>query len=114
MRRIALSVVALMLSYGVALADPVGIYTLEGTNPGGQGKYTGDVAVVKTGETYKVVWHVGGATYVGTGIGDKDFIAVSYKSGDDSGVALYGREADGSWSGVWAYAGAKQIGVPEK
>lgn len=42
------------------------------------------------------------ARVVGTGIGDKDFLAVSYKSGNHR-LALYG--ADGAnWGGVWTYA----------
>jgi hypothetical protein len=66
--------------------------------------------VRKTGETYSVVWVVGSTRYVGTGIGSKDFIAVSYRSGNDTGLALYG--SDGSnWNGIWTYAGGKQVGT---
>ena len=41
--------------------------------------------VEKTGQTYRVIWVVAGTRYVGTGIGNKDFIAVSYKAGNDTG-----------------------------
>jgi hypothetical protein len=40
-----------------------------------------------------VTWAVGNVRFVGTGIGDKNFIAVSYRSGSDTGLALY--RADG-------------------
>ena len=107
----ALGAAALLWSAATAFAaDPVGRYSVEGNNPGGGGKYTGTVTVEKTGETYQVIWVVGGTRYVGTGIGDKNFIAVSYKSGNDTGLALYG--ADGAnWTGVWTYAGGHTMGA---
>jgi hypothetical protein len=101
---------AALLWSATAFADPVGRYSVEGTNPGGSSQYTGTVTVEKTGQTYRVIWVVGSTRYVGTGIGDHDFIAVPYKSGNDSGLALYGADGD-NWSGVWAYAGARQMGT---
>ncbi len=100
---------AFVLGTAVALADPVGKYEVTGTNPGGGSTYTGQVTVVRTGDTYKVTWIVGGKRYDGTGIGNNEFLAVSYRSGNDTGLALYGQEGDG-WKGIWAYAGSKQIG----
>lgn len=91
-------------------ADPVGSYNVEGTNPGGGSRYSGTVTITKTGETYRVVWIVGNTRYIGTGIGNKDFIAVSYRSGNDTGLALYGAEG-GNWTGVWTYAGGREIGA---
>ncbi len=111
MRRLFAIALALMWSATVAFAaDPVGDYTIEGTNPGGNGTYTGTVTVSRTGETYRLVWVVGSTRYVGTGIGNKDFIAVSYKSGNDTGLALYGADG-GNWAGVWAFSGARQVGA---
>ena len=91
-------------------ADPVGRYRVEGTNPGNGTAYSGTVTVEKTGETYRVVWTVGNARYVGTGIGDRNFIAVSYRSDDSTGLVLYGAEDD-DWKGVWTYAGGRRIGT---
>lgn len=102
---------AFVLIAGAALADPVGRYAVSGTNPGGDSKYSGDVSVERTGDTYRVVWQVGGQRYVGTGIGDKNFLAVSYRSGDQTGLALYAENDDGTWIGVWTYAGGKQVGT---
>jgi hypothetical protein len=111
MRHVLAVSVALLLSVAAAFAaDPVGTYSIQGTNPGGNGKYSGTVTVSRTGETYRVIWIVGGTRYVGTGIGDKNFIAVSYKSGNDTGLALYGADG-GNWSGVWAYSGAREVGA---
>jgi hypothetical protein len=91
-------------------ADPAGEYEVEGNNPGGGGSYSGTVTVRKTGDTYSVIWNIGGTKYVGTGIGNKDFIAVSYRSGNNTGLALYGEDG-GNWTGIWTYAGGKQVGA---
>lgn len=110
LKRTTLIAASLLIGISAAVADPSGRYKLEGTNPGGNGKYTGSITVERTGETYRVIWVVGSETYVGTGIGNKDFLAVSYKSGDSTGLALYGVEGDG-WSGVWTYAGGNKMGA---
>jgi len=105
-----LAVAALLWSATAFAADPVGTYTIEGTNPGSGSKYTGTVTVEKTGETYRVVWVVGDSRYTGTGLGDKDFMAVSYRSGSETGLALYGEDG-GNWKGVWTYAGSRNMGT---
>ena len=111
MRHLIVVAATLLWSTVAALAaDPVGNYDVEGTNPGGGSRYSGTVSITKTGETYRVVWVVGSTRYIGTGIGNKDFIAVSYRSGSDTGLALYGADG-GNWAGVWAYAGARQVGA---
>ena len=101
---------AMFLFCGVAIADPVGRYSVRGTNPNGSA-YSGSVQVTKTGDTYRVVWDIGGQTYSGTGIGNDDFIAVSYRAGNQTGIALYGRKSSGVWEGVWAYAGGREVGT---
>jgi hypothetical protein len=103
-------VCGLLLCVGTALADPVGRYDVDGTNPGSASRYSGTVTVERTGETYRVVWDVAGTRYVGTGIGDDKFIAVSYRSGDSIGLALYGHEGNGVWKGIWTYANGRQVG----
>lgn len=104
--------IALMAATTAFAADPVGSYVVRGANPGGQGGYSGTVTVEKTGDTYRVIWLVGGTRYIGTGIGNKDFLAVSYKSGDQTGLALYGSDG-GNWKGIWTYAGGHQVGPEE-
>jgi hypothetical protein len=108
---IAAGAAALLWSAAAFAADPVGSYTVEGANPGGSNKYRGTVTVEKTGETYRVIWVVGGTRYIGTGIGNKEFLAVSYRSGNDTGLALYGADG-GNWSGIWTYAGGRSV-APE-
>jgi hypothetical protein len=106
---LAAGVAALLWSAAAFAADPVGSYKVEGANPGGGAKYRGTVTVEKTGQTYRVVWTVGGTRYIGTGIGNKDFLAVSYRSGNATGLALYGADG-GNWSGIWTYAGGHDVG----
>lgn len=112
MRQFLAAVAAtLILSVTAAFADPVGRYFVEGTDPGKpNSSYTGTVTVEQTGDTYKVVWDIEGTKYIGTGIGNKDFLAVSYKSGNNTGLALYAPNSNG-WTGVWTYAGGTQMGT---
>lgn len=110
MRGLTALAFSLLLIGAAFAAEPSGDYRVEGTNPGGGSAYRGTVQVDKTGETYRIVWVVGGTRYIGTGIGNKDFLAVSYRSGNDTGLALYGAEG-GNWVGIWTYAGGRQVGA---
>ena len=80
---------ATFLMSGASHADPTGRYTVRGTNPGDSKPYTGQVLVARTGQTYQVLWSIGGQTYVGTGIGSADFLAVTYRAGPGIGLAIY-------------------------
>lgn len=103
------------LSTGLALlataafADPSGKYAVDGKGPDGNG-YKGTATITRTGDTYKVVWVIGGDKYIGTAVGDDDFFAVGYKSGSDSGIAVYGRDGT-AWKGIWTYAGGTTTGT---
>ena len=108
--RYLLVAAAVLWSATAFAADPVGTYKIEGNNPGGGSKYTGTVTVEKTGDTFRVTWMVGDNKYVGTGLGDKNFIAVSYRSGKETGLALYSDDG-GNWNGIWTYAGGRTMGI---
>ena len=43
-------------------------------------------------------------------LGDSRFLAVTYRSGDNTGLALYAQDGDG-WKGVWTYAGGRTMGT---
>jgi hypothetical protein len=109
MRGFIAGCVAVVLTGATALADPVGRYNVAGTNPSGS-TYSGTVSVQKTGDTYKVTWNIGGTQYVGTAIGNDEFIAISYVSGSNTGLALLSEEDD-EWKGIWTYAGGTKIGT---
>ena len=109
-----------------ALAGPEGTFTVRGTNPGGQGEYSGTVSVRQTGQTYSVIWNVGGVKYTGTGLGAENSkgystmgpasssdssIAISYISDGTFGLAYYVEQDDGTWRGSWTYGGSDKIGT---
>ena len=73
------------------------------------GPYSGTVTVERTGETFRVTWDIGNQTYVGTGIGSEKGIAVTYRSGNQTGLAIYGANGD-NWEGVWTYTGGREVG----
>jgi hypothetical protein len=87
-----------------------GRYRVKGSDPGGGSPYTGTVTIQKTGDvTYQVTWQIGDTRYVGTGIGSPEGLAVGYKAGADSGIAIYSQEG-GAMKGYWTYAGGKTVG----
>ena len=91
-------------------AEPTGHYLVEGSNPGGGGGYSGSVDVTRTGATYRVVWTIGGQRFIGTAIGSPQAFAVSYRSGNETGLAIYTEDGN-DWSGAWTYAGGNQLGT---
>jgi hypothetical protein len=107
----AISAAALLWSAVTAFAGELtGHYSVQGTNPGSTSRYGGTVSVEKTGQTYRVIWIVAGQRYIGTGIGNGEFVAVSYVSGRETGLALYAPNGD-NWSGVWTFANGRQMGT---
>lgn len=115
MRLIASLAAPLALAFAAAFAPPAlagaeGTYNVIGTNPGGQGGYSGTVTVEQVGENvFSLRWSIGNNQAVGTAVGDDDFLSVGYKSGDNFGVALFIRDGE-QWDGVWTYGGGTQIG----
>lgn len=108
-----------------AVAGPVGVYDVVGTNPGDGTPYEGAVAIKTNGSTYSVLWQVDGEEFVGTGIGaasvngtiifgeaaeNDTAIAVSYSTGDTFGLALFVHQDNGQWTGIWTYGGSDAIG----
>lgn len=119
------AIAAVLLLPLPALAGPEGTYIVEGSNPGGSGTYNGTVSVKRSGQTYSVDWRIGGAKFVGTGLGAADVkgtptmgpasdrdtaIAISYIAEGSFGLAFYVEQSNGQWKGIWTYGGSKQIG----
>lgn len=113
----------LALAPALAWADPTGTFKVQGVNPDNGQQYTGTVKVVREGETYAVAWNIGGQQFAGTGLGakfngnrfemgpaspDDTAISVGYISGNSFGMAMYFLQPDGTWQGVWTYAGSKK------
>ena len=53
-----------------------------------------------------MTWDIGSQTFVGTGIGSEKGLAVTYRSGSQTGLAIYGANGD-NWEGVWTLPAAK-------
>jgi hypothetical protein len=92
-----------------AQAQIVGRFAVEGQNPNGT-RYGGTASVERTGQTYRVSWVIDGARFIGTGIGSDQAIAITYRSGNQTGVALLGQDASG-YGLVWTYAGGTGLGT---
>ena len=107
----AVMAAALSLAALPALAQELGgRYAVKGSAPGGGDAYDGTVTITRTGDvTFQVVWQIGSTRYVGTGIGSIKGLAVAYKSGGDTGIAIYSQSPDGM-SGFWTWAGGKTVG----
>lgn len=43
-------------------------------------------------------------------IGNDEFLAVSYVSGSNTGLALLSEQGD-EWKGIWTYAGGTKVGT---
>jgi hypothetical protein len=115
MRITTFAILASLAAAPAYAADPVGSYNVQGANPGGGGDYRGTVTVTRTGQksqeftTFRIVWVVDGVRIVGTAIGNDDFLAVTYVSGQETGLAVYGAD-DRNWGGVWTTANGTQLG----
>jgi hypothetical protein len=108
---VAMLAVALCLTSltSAAIAQVLGRYNVEGQNPSGS-TYAGTATIEKTGDTYRVVWTIDGTRFVGTGIGSDEGIAISYRSGSNTGIALLGKEPWG-YGLVWTYMGGTDLGT---
>jgi hypothetical protein len=102
-------VAALFAMAAPASAQLLGRYGVEGRNPDGS-TYAGTSTVEKQGDAFRVTWTVDGARFVGTGIGGDEAIAITYRSGNNTGVALLVKEG-GQYLLVWTYAGGTALGT---
>lgn len=92
-------------------AAPLGDWLVNGHNPGDERPYKGHVSVIKSGETYTVMWRFGSTTYVGTGIEQGNSFAVTFKpsQGQMVGIALFVKQGE-QWSGRWSTMGGQAVG----
>jgi hypothetical protein len=99
---------AMTLWAGAAGAQFTGQYRVEGENPDGS-TYKGTAQIEKTGDTWKVTWNIGGTRFVGTGIGTDEAIAIGYRSGSDTGIALLAKQGD-QYVAAWTYLNGRKLG----
>jgi len=90
---------------------PVGDWQAVGHNAGDQREYRGNVSVVKSGDTYTVLWRFGATTYIGTGLELGTHFAVTFKPTETPIVGLLLLQKQGDhWTGKWTQMGAKTAG----
>ena len=112
-QRALLAVATLVLSGALstaALAEGPGKYSVSGTNVKDKSEYHGTATLTKTGPvTWEVAEDIAGDTFEGFGVGDGKTIAVSFATDGSTVVALYVANADGSYTGMWADEGDKEV-----
>lgn len=106
----AVTLAALILMTTIVRADLIGHYKVSGTTPDGS-PYSGEVAAEFVGNTFHVVREIGGQRYIGTGIGNKNVLAVTYRLDEATLLALYVQDESGRWTGTWTYVDGNQIGT---
>lgn len=109
MRRAFGLIFATLLWCGVAQAQPIGQFDVEGRFA--EQIYRGTVEIRRAGDVYAVRWRVEGITFDGVGMWLGDAFIVGYRGGTDVGVIVYRRASDGIWDGVWAPVGAERTGT---
>lgn len=111
MRKILVAGIAVLMGISIYANDIVGTYDVQGTNPGGKGKYKGTLVITKTNETYKLVWSVG-AVYIGTGILKDNVLAVAYTDENKKWFGIVSYKVDGKkMDGKWCAHGGKALGT---
>lgn len=114
MIRHAASAALLALLPALALADPSGVYRVDGTDGANQAAYQGTVTVERVGEKYSVVWSINGREIRGVALGgafsegafmigpahrDDLMLAIGFSDGSAFGSATMFLQQDGSYEG---------------
>ncbi|MBM3609684.1 MAG: hypothetical protein FJX29_14770 [Alphaproteobacteria bacterium] len=93
-----------------------GKYSVEGNDPGGAQPYKGDVEVKQNGQTYAVIWQIGGLRQIGTGVVVDNVFSVVFQSlvpgrgVGRPGVAVYQIDRNRITEGIWTGMGANRMG----
>lgn len=113
MSRITPARLLVALALTLAAAGPAaaqgGVYTVAGTNPGGEGRYGGRMTVTPRGDAARVVWETGGDPVEGIGVLVDGVLSVAY--GGACGVVAYTPSGDGDFEAVWATMGGSEVGT---
>lgn len=91
-----------------------GKYRVEGTLPGEGGRYQGEAAVRRTGETYTIVWRINDDRHVGTGIVTGPVLSVIFRSLNARGapgIASFAIVDDRITKGTWSTLGGEVVGT---
>jgi hypothetical protein len=108
--RVAALTVAIGLASSAAMAEGPRHYEVIGTSPVDGSSYAGDVLLEQLGETYRLVWSLGGQRIVGIGVSDGTHMAVTYRSASKPSLALYRQDGPG-WVRIWTSAAGYRVGT---
>lgn len=98
---------AFLLSFST-LADPSGLYTVEGVSLEGEA-YSAELQIVKSGDVYELTYTFDDdTTQQGSAVGDDNFLAYGYGDEDALGVGMMAAKG-GKWEGVWTHVGASKM-----
>lgn len=115
MKKILILSPFLLLSFATsAQAEaPLGDWICTGNNAGDVRTYKGYINVIRSGDTYTVLWRFGTTTYIGTGLDVGDAFAVSFIQPQSQsqvvGLALFRKQGQ-NWVGRWTQLGSKSLG----
>lgn len=113
--RVALTLAALVATILPAAAIE-GRYKIEGRNPGQSQIYRGEAAVKKSGDTFSIVWQIGSARQIGTGILTGSVLSVVFQAAGtpgSGGVASFQVIDNKVTAGQWAVTGGQTIGTEQ-
>lgn len=106
--------VAALLLAALPAAAIEGRYAVEGGNPGRTDvTYKGVAEIRKSGDTYSIVWQIGAARQIGTGILTGSVLSVVFRAveGQGGGVASFETVDGAVTSGRWAVTGGTATGT---
>lgn len=91
---------------------PLGDWAVSGQNPADERTYKGQVSVIKSGDTYTVLWRFGSTTYIGTGVDLGNHFAVTLKPSESMLVGLLLlQKKESLWQGKWTQMGSQSVGI---
>ena len=108
---LAIIIVFFIFSFPAQAEAPLGDWLCTGQSPGDNRTYKGHVSVIRSGETFTVMWRFGTSTFIGTGLEMGDHFAVSFmKTGSQEvGLVLLKKQGE-QWLGQWTPMGGQSIG----
>ncbi len=88
-----------------------GRYMVVGRNPGAENRYTGELEITQTGDTYQLRWKVESSEVTGVAIRIADNLCVAWGDKDQTvGLIVYTFDGDHA-RGVWTLRGGSQTGT---
>jgi len=107
----SLAMIATLFISAAASAQQVEVFNVVGSNPGSSSQdYSGQVGVVKSGDTWQIEWRVGGSMVRGTGlIMDGNYLAAAGLL-EGAPFVFIMRKDGNRYVGQWTVQGQTKVG----